>query len=620
MTEEQKHIKIKWLHFALIALAVLVAYGKIFNAGFITWDDADYILNNEDIKNLGIAQVSAWFSSFYIGNYHPLTIFSYALDYMVGGEDPMIYHLVNVLLHIANAFLVYLITCRLVSNSIVSVFVALLFAIHPVQTESVSWVAERKNVLYGLFFLLSVLNYLRYTATAKSKFFWLTLVLGIAAMLSKAAAITLPLSLLAIDICQRRSLADKKTWLEKIPLFLCALVIGVVGIQAQEQGQFLNLHPEYDWLETIVFAGYAYTQYIVQLFVPAKLSVLYPYPQSLSVIHFIYLFISTCILALAVIAYRKKWFILCAGIVFYTVNIALVLQFVQFGEVLMADRYLYIPSIGIWLPFVYYGYHFIRQKAKTYAGTVGFSFITAVFLFLTYTRNDIWLSEMNFWQAIVRTFPNSSVAQSSLGGIYLNEGNYPEAIAHIDKAVQADAKNHKAWYNKGVVHLRQGNIDGSLSALNQSINLQSDAKALFTRALLYQQVGKPVLALTDIEKVLAEEPQNGRAYFIKASCMEQLNNLAGARENYGRAIQYQPAEPLFHMRRGIVNAASGRNSDAYTDLSKAIELAPQNAEAWYWRGMVSSSIGQDPCRDLNEAARRGFAKAREAIAQFCIAK
>src|SRR5690606_10714756 len=306
--------------------------------------------------------------------------------------------------------------------------------------------------------------------------------------------------------------------------------------------------------DTIVFAGYAYVQYIVQLFVPAKLSVLYPYPAAIAPVHIVYLVIAILAMALAVVAWRKKWFLLCGGIAFYTVNIALVLQFVQFGEVLMADRYLYIASIGIWLPVVYYPYTFLKERSKSYAGTIGYSFLAAVFLFLTFTRYDIWMSELNFWQAIVNTFPNSSVAQSSLGGIYLNEGDYGRALQHIDQAVATDPNNHKAWYNKGVVHLRQGKPGEALRALDRAIAIQPEAKALFTRALLYQQIGKPVLAMTDIEQVLAREPQNARAYFIKGSCMEALNNLEGAGKNYTKAILYEQNEPLFHIRRGVVNA------------------------------------------------------------------
>ena len=131
-------------------------------------------------------------------------------------------------------------------------------------------------------------------------------------------------------------------------------MVGWVAILAQANGKFLWLHPEYNWVDTIVFAAYAYVQYIVHFLAPVHLSVLYPYPEKIGLLQYLYLLIAAGIVFLAFIAYKRKWYILCGGIIFYTVNILLLLQFVQFGEVLMADRYLYISSIGIIFPVVYY--------------------------------------------------------------------------------------------------------------------------------------------------------------------------------------------------------------------------------------------------------------------------
>lgn len=603
----------RWLHIGILVLVVLLAYSKLFNGGFITWDDPEYVINNTDIRSFDL---TLWFSSFYVGNYQPLTMLSYAIDFAIGGVEPTVYHITNILFHAANAVLVWWFVEKISGNKIIALFVALLFALHPTQTESVSWIAERKNVLYGFFFLLSLIQYVAHVSGKKGGFL-LVIVFGVLSMLCKAAAISLPFALFAVDVWMKRPLNQKRVWLEKIPLFIIAAVIAYVGIQAQASGAFLNAHGDHTSWDTIVFAGYAYVQYIVQLLVPVKLSVIYPYPPQVEAVHVLSLVIAVGIFLSAIWAYRKQRYIWCGGIVFYTANIAIVLQFVQFGEALMADRYLYIACLGIWLPVVYYLYSWASKFSKQWLAIAGLSVMSVTAFAMTYQRNDIWLSEHSFWSSVVATFPNSSVAQNSLGGVFLKEGDYNNALQHVNQAIETDANNYKAWYNKGVILLRQNNANAALEALNKSIGINEYPKALFTRALLYQQVGKPLQALLDVDKVIAQEPENARAYYIKADCLEQQGNLQNAIDNYTKAIAYQGDDPLFYMRRGIAYAKTSQTVAALTDLSQAIQLNDKNAAAWYWRGMVKYRTNQSPCADLQQAAQLGSKEAIGAMQELC---
>lgn len=614
MKAEQQSKNIIVLQIGILLAAVIFTYLNVFNAGFISWDDADYVANNPDIRSF--ANAGKWFSSFYIGNYHPLTMVSYAIDYLIGGTAPAQYHIINIVLHSASALMLYAFVNNIQGNRWVAFFVAMLFAIHPVQTESVSWVAERKNVLSGLFFITAMWLYAKYLGEEKKTTLLLVILAGAAAMLSKATAVALPVSLLAIDIWLHRPLNQKKVWIEKLPLLLIALVVGIVAIKAQAAGEFLNQHPEHGFVQTIGFAGYAYVQYIIQLLVPVKLSVLYPYPE-LGVMQWIYTLVAIGIVALAVLAYRKQWFVLCGGIVFYTVNIALVLQFVQFGDVLRADRYMYIACIGVWIPVVQYVFDWLGLKVKEITPLIVMSIVAALFAVLTYQRNDIWQSEKQFWMAITETFPNSAVAQSSLGGVFMKEGDYITAEQYIDKAVVLDANNYKAWYNKGVLHLRMGELSLAAQALDKCIALKEYPKALFSRALLHQQAGHPLQAMQDVEKVLAAEPQNARAHFIMGNCLEQNGNYETAIASYNKAIEYGDGDPLFYIRRGIAKVNMQDNQAAIHDFSLVIEKNANNAEAWYWRGMAKQLAGQMPCHDLNKARNLGYKEAEQALVKFC---
>jgi tetratricopeptide (TPR) repeat protein len=323
------------------------------------------------------------------------------------------------------------------------------------------------------------------------------------------------------------------------------------------------------------------------------------------------------ITTLAVIAYRRKWYILCGSIVFYTVNIALLLQFIQFGETLMADRYLYIACIGILFPVVYYLFSWCSKMGKDVIAIVVGAGIAGVLLLMTFLRNDIWLSDFNFYTSIAETFPESPVAHYSLGALYMRQGKYPEAEQHMDLAVALDPGNYKAWYNKGSLYLREGKPMESLDALNKCLVLNEYTKAYFSRAMLYQGTGKPQLAIADADKVLKDQPQNARAYYIKADSYEQLGELERALENYNSAIQYDDKEPLFFIRRGLANGKANRGSLALADLNTAVTLNKDNSEAFYYRGMIKVKVGQSGCDDFRTALRLGYRQAQAAIDKFC---
>jgi tetratricopeptide (TPR) repeat protein len=600
-----------------IVIAILLCYFKILDAGINDWDDATYVFNNKDIMAITSGNISRWFTNFYIGNYHPLTMFSYAIDWQLGVDDPFFYHLTNLLLHIFNAIMIWLLVQRIVDHPPIAFFVALIFAIHPVQTESVSWIAERKNVLYAAFFLTSCLSYISYVRTQKKSMLGAALFLCVCSMLSKAAALSLPVSLLAIDILMKRKLNNKTVWLEKVPFYIAAVVLGIIGIEAQKAGGFLDWHRDIGLTGKIGLAGYAYSSYIFTLFAPVSLSVWYPYPDFLAPVHLLAVFFAALIIALAVYAYRKKYHILSGSILFFSCNIFLVLQLVQFGEALRADRYLYLPSLGIILPAVYYPVHWARKHSKQLIAYAVFALFSALLMFATFQRNEIWLSELNFWGAVVERFPNSGVANYSMGAAYLREGDYINAAPHMDAAVAAEPYNYKAWFNKGVLHLRQNQLPAALDALNRAIAIEPYTKALFTRALVYQQAGDYVAAIRDAEMVLSKEPEHARAHFILADGLEQQLKIDKAVEHYSKALEFEAGEAMFYMRRGIAYAKLRNFTSALKDLDQAVIMRPGNGAGYYWRGMVKNQTGHNPCKDFQAAASLNFQPAMQALRQFC---
>ncbi len=617
MTITKKTNKEVWLHIGLLVITIVIAYVKVFQAGFMDWDDGEYVINNKDIAGLRAANISAWFSRFYLGNYQPLTMLSYAIDHLLGGVQPLIYHITSVVLHACTAVVIYKFVNRLQPYSAVGLFVALLFALHPSQTESVSWIAERKTVLCGLFYLLALYQHTVYVEKPSGGRMAGVLLFGVCAMLSKGVGVAFPVALIATDIWLQRDLKQGHVWLEKLPLFVAAVIVGLVAIKAQGDSNFLNTHPSGSALNTVLYAGYAYVQYIIHLVLPVDLSVMYPYPREAGALQYIYTAIAAGILTLAVLAYRKGWYVLCGGILFYTANIALVLQFVQFGEVIMADRYLYIACIGILFPVICYGYAALQRTSKQMIAAIVGAAMALALMVSTYARNDIWLSDFNFFNALLVTYPNSAVAHFSVGALYMKQGDYARAEEHINRATEIDPNNYKAWYDKGMLYMRQRKAREAFEAFSRCLAIKDYYKAYFSRAVIYRSIGKPQEAIADVDESIARQPNNAKAYFLKAQCMEELGNAPGAIDNYSRAIAIDDKDPQSFIHRGMAYGRTKQNGPALSDMDRAVSLAPTSGEALYFRGIVKYHAGQDPCSDFRRALQYGYRQAQDALARAC---
>lgn len=604
------------LHLIVIIVAVTIAYSKVFNAAFLAWDDAEYVFNNPDIRAINVSGIKAWFSRFYVGNYHPITMFSYAIDYAIGNTNPFIYHFTNILLHTANACLVYAFFSKLQQQKTVALAVALLFALHPSQTESVSWIAERKTLLCTLFYLLAMLQYQGYVRNPRPGRMLALLLFATCAMLSKGIAVTLPLAFLATDLWLERDFRTHTLWLEKIPFLALAVATGIIAINAQHSGNFLSAGG-HTILETAVYAGYAYTQYIVRFFAPIGLAAMYPYPLEINSIHILFFLITVGLALLFIVSLRKKWNVLSGGILFYTANVILLLQFIPFGKALMADRYMYLSCIGLAYPAMHYLGAWLRRQHMGRRLMFISGPAVAALLVLCFSRNDVWLSDMNFYSALTDRFPESAEAHYSMGEMYMRRGDYEQAELHIDKAVRLEPRNYKAWYNKGLMHQRKGDAMQALDAFNKSIAINDYSKAHFSRAMLHMFAGRYDLALSDAEAVLMEQPGNARAHCIKGDCLERSLNLPQALEEYNKAIHLSAREPLFYVRRGATLCKMKQYQPAIADLNTSLEMDATNGEALYWRGIARHELGQDACRDLKNALQRRYAPAQQALEQWC---
>ena len=533
----------------MLFLISTIVFSPILNNGFIsTWDDGPYVLQNQLLHNFswqGITKIFSYGDTFQqlTNNYHPLTTLSLALDYQVSGLSPSAYHTTNLILHGLNAVLAFLFVYLLFRRRIwPAVITGLLFAVHPMHVESVAWISERKDVLYAFFFLAGLNAYLKYLEDEKTWKLGVALLLFIFSCLSKAMAVPFPIILLLIDYLQRRKLSWKPV-VEKIPFFIIALVIGYMSVHLQSFSA-INKFETFTLYQRIMHASYGFIGYFIRFFIPSGLSAFYPYPAitpdgllPLSFRIAPYVCLSVAAL-LAWISTRKGEIprTIVFGVLFFFFTIALVLQFLSVGKAIMADRYTYIPYIGLSIIIGMVVEHFICKKSPlNYIGygLAGLTLIMVViFSFITHERTRVWKDDISIWSDALMQYPDgrmnfiyekrarqfldrnqSEAAMADYQTILANDprddnaleavgrmyGKYyhdlGKSVEYLEKAYSINPKNPEVLKGLGVVMGMKGEIAKSLDYLLQAYQLdQADTILLRNISAGYNYMNMPAKA------------------------------------------------------------------------------------------------------------------------------
>jgi protein O-mannosyl-transferase len=427
------------LTIAVILLFTFIAFFPSLKNDFLkTWDDQAYVTNNELIKNLSGNSILKIFKEDrgLYANYHPLTTLSLAVNYHFSKTDPFGYHLTNLLLHLLNTLLVfsfiYGITKR---NTAIAAVTALLFGLSPVHVESVAWISERKDVLYAFFFLASLVAYLNFLRRSDWKWYGLSILLFLCSLLSKAMAASLPLVLILVGFLENRRW-NWKLIPDKIPFFAMAIVFGLYAVRIQSEGNAIG-GVIFPFVMRVFHACYGFTAYILKTFLPYGLSAFYPYPYPLinatwvtdTIPPVFYLtFITTTAIffgAVYCIASGKKNLVVPGfGLLFYACTIALVLQFLPVGRAIMADRYAYIPSVGLFFTAGHFAGILYYKKAFRIPVLAVVALYAGFMFFLTREQSKVWENDETLWTNVVRNYPNDN----RIALAYANRANYFQSV------------------------------------------------------------------------------------------------------------------------------------------------------------------------------------------------
>jgi tetratricopeptide (TPR) repeat protein len=596
----------------IILIALFCLFGTL-NNGWVNWDDPAYVLGNSLIFELSSESISTIFQTpEVVGLYHPLTLISLAIDYHFWETDPYGFHLTNLIIHLVNTLLVFVLFRRVKASILVAGLVALLFGMHPMHVESVAWISARKDVLYTFFFLISILTYLRSTASpGLRQILWLTASLAACclSLLSKNIAFTLPFVLFLFDYLEGRKISLRSS-LNKVPFIVLAVIAMVVAQSGQVESDSMRSISSVDFSQTIFYGMYNSIFYIFKAIVPINLAAFHPFPmegdslslQYLAVIPFLGLLFA---LYISYKRSRKLFF----GLLFFLITIAPLLQIIPFGKALSSERYTYVPYIGLFYILAIFVESKLLSDKKwmkylVLSGTV----IWLIFLTIqTRKQSTAWENGETLWTQVIDQYPNSNWAYMSRGLYYAEQDETSLALEDLNQSIEIEPFA-QALYERGIL-IEVGDPEGALRDYYHSIELDSTyAKSHVNIGVIHGRNNELDKAINSFEAAIRNDEDYSFAYFNCATALKVTGNQAKALKYYSKAISIEPKNVRYITFRGVLLLDMAKYEKAVEDFTRAIELDPNGADPYYLRsvGYFNLNNRKKALDDAQTAAQKGY--------------
>lgn len=593
----------------IAALATIIFFSNSIKNHFVNWDDDVNLLENPNLEVFNWDSIRRIFTSDVIGNYNPLTILTFAMERaMFGIESATIYHINNLILHVVCVVLVYGIIKKLGLPPMAALFGALIFGIHPMRVESVAWVTERKDVLFGAFYLGALRLYIDYEDSGRKSMKWVAwiLVLFTLSLLSKIQAVSLPLSMLCVDYLRRRPLRFSLV-LEKWPYFLLSLGIGLLGVYMLSDNESLEDTTNFTFIERLMVGMTSYIVYLVKMVFPYRMSPLYPYDAQLPV-HFYASPVG--IAAIGFLAWRwwkKDLRPYVFGLAFFTFNVMFLLQILAAGQGFLADRFTYIPYLGLifmmcwWLNGIYQ-----QRRYKNVVMVVSVVWLLAMG-YLTFQQNKIWKDGITLWSHVLKYYPNAHTPWNNRGRWYRENGQIDLALADYNESIRL--KPIASTYNsRGKLFFDRQQYKEAMSDYTEGIRLDPKLGELYiNRAAAHGAMGNLENALIDANKGLELDPENANGYLNRSLVYFSLRNFLAAENDYTSYLKLKPYNPDIYYERGMVRNAQSKWTEALEDLNMAIKLNPNMGLFYVERAKALSALGRndEAAKDRQKAASLG---------------
>ena len=604
----------------LLSAVTLAAFWPIIHNDFVSYDDRDYVTENPHVLG-GLTWANAgWaFQAGHAGNWHPLTWLSHMVDVQVFGLRPGWHHLISLLFHTANAVLLLVLLQRLTGAFWRSVCVAALFALHPLHVESVAWVAERKDVLSAFFLLLTLAAYARYAKvqSLKSKvqiqgigdgsqalehatrdtqhaqrstlhaprFYLLSLFLFALGLMSKPMLVTLPAVLLLLDFWPLRRLHSTTTWslvAEKVPFLAMSLASSVLTFLTQQSAGAVSSLDALSLGFRLSNALISYVRYAIQMLWPARLAVFYPLPHEWPaewVIGAALVLAGLTVLAL----YRaRKAPYLAFGWFWYLGMLVPVIGIVQVGQQALADRYTYLPLIGLFVAIIWSAAEIPARWPGTRSWlAVCAAAVIAVCAVLTWNQTGHWRNSASLFDHALAVTRDNAVAHNNLGVNLLDAGNLAAAEPHFAEAVRIKATYPDGLGNLGLCRAKQGHLEEAAELFQRSLKSKPTGSVHYNYANLLSQLGELDQAEAHYQAALQLKPGMVEAWYNLGALEAKRGKSQEAAQDYAAALRIKPDYVEAHLSLGALLAGEKKLDEAIVQFQAAIQAAPDKADAHF---------------------------------------
>ncbi|PCJ87764.1 MAG: hypothetical protein COA57_04205 [Flavobacteriales bacterium] len=616
------------LFILLLAATFTVFFPSIF-FDFTNWDDDWMLVNNPLVKSLSLSNIRRIFTELYNKNYQPIVIFSYAVEHYFFGLNAKIFHLTNVMLHLINVSVVYIFIKSISDKGRIAFIASALFALHPLRVESVVWITERRDLLYTMFFLLALVQYVKYIKSAfKARHYLFSLSFFVLSCMCKGMAVSFAPVVVLLDFLFIRKY-NRQFVIDKIPFFSIALIFGLIAIFATHGETQSVIYEQASILDRMVLACYAFLFYIYKLVLPFNLSAMYPYPDSYPESYPAYFFAYPviCLVLTAMVIYsvkftRKIFF----SFSFFFVTIVFVLQLIPTHISIAADHYSYISSVGLtYLVAEFFHYFFYSNNAKfhhfnKYASCFLLA-LTLSYAILTNRRTLVWENSMTLWTDAIEKYPTLSMPYNNRGIYKAEQRDYIEAILDYTKAIKLNKNHANAYYNRALAYYKSGNNKISLEDFNKAIELSpKDDEARYNRGLVKLDLNDITGAVNDFTRAIELNGNHIEAFNNRAVALNRVNKFNEALADLNIVINYEPENAFAYANRGLSNAGLMKHNEAIEDYSTAIKMMPNYAQMYVDRGDLHYNMQHTykACSDWEMATKLGESSVEKKITQYCL--
>ncbi len=572
-----------------LALVTLLVYVPVFHAQFIGYDDPDYVTANPHVlSGITLANLRWAFVTSHAGNWHPVTWISLMLNSQYFGSSAGAFHAVNLLLHVANTLLLFLWLYGATGAKWRGALVAALFALHPLHVESVAWISERKDVLSALFWILALIVYTDYAKTDRISRYFFALLLFAIGLMAKPMLVSLPFVLLLLDYWPLERFAERRTFrllTEKLPFLAFSIASSAATLFAQQRVHAiapLDLAPIFVRAQNTTLA---YIGYIGKLFWPSGLAVFYPYNRHPSLLlAFLSLAALVIVSAVAILIRRHKPYVF-TGWFWFLITLVPVIGIVQVGLQSMADRYTYIPFIGLFIILAWGGWDALnRLRIPTFVQALAASIALVLCAGLTRAQLRYWHDSIAVFQHAVNLTVGDGAAAANLGYALAEQGQHDKAIAYYKAVLRSHPRGDATvWNNLGASLAATGKLEEAIDAFQNAVKLDpSMGDAHENLGLALARKGRLQESLIHFRDAARLEPENVKVHNTYAVMLGAAGRIDEAMQEFQIALRMAPDSAATHANFANLLAKQHARDEAMAHYSEALRLNPAFVEAHYY--------------------------------------